>query len=164
MSDHPPVEDPVIAGGYALVGSASTEAPATFYQPGDNPFLPIVAPDSRGTVHGLDFGSGRLYLVEVIHSEPGTIRGNHVHRRCTEIFTVLAGELSLYLPCAGPGASLAEGLLERRVTAGTTVVIPPGVPHTVYARTSSDSIAVFRDGDPRDDRDRVTLLEFPDSG
>ena len=157
MSYHPAVDNPVIADGYVLA-SPGPGTRATFYPPGDNPFLPIVAADGRGAVSGLDFGSERLYLVEVIHSEPGAVRGNHVHRRCTEIFTVLSGDLSVYVP--GDGGLLCE----HRLLPGTTVVIPPHLPHAMYTRTGNESIAVFRDGDPRDDRDRVMLLEFPAAG
>jgi mannose-6-phosphate isomerase-like protein (cupin superfamily) len=94
--------------------------------------------------------------VEIIHSERDAIRGNHVHRRCTETFTVLSGEVSMFLRCVCPG----RHLLETLIVAGMTVAIAPGTPHAIFARTRSESVAAYGDGDPRDDRERVTLLEY----
>ena len=61
------------------------------------------ATDSRGRVHGLAFDAMPIRFVEVIHSEPAVIRGNHVHRHCVEILTVVSGDLTVYLSCSCPG-------------------------------------------------------------
>ena len=150
------MEKPVIANGHTLVVERTACVRARFHPAGDNPFLPVDAADNRGTLHGLNFDSVRPHLVEIIHSEPDVVRGNHVHQNCTEIFTVLSGDIDMYLSCTCPG----RHLLAARMTAGATVVIPPGTAHAMHARTRNESVAVFGDGDPRDDRDRVMLVEW----
>jgi quercetin dioxygenase-like cupin family protein len=149
------VNEPVIANGHTLVAEQPPCVRATFHRPDGNPFLAIAATDDRGSLYGLDYESGRPLLVEVIHSERHAVRGNHVHRHCTETFTVLSGEISIFLLCACPG----RHLLEERMVAGVTVTIVAGTPHALFARTRSESVAAFS-GDPRHDRDRVLLLEY----
>jgi len=149
------VGEPVIASGHTLVTEWVPCVRATFYRPDENPLFAVGATDDRGTLYGLDFGSARPRLLEVIHSESLAIRGNHVHRHSTETFTVLSGEIRMFLGCACPG----RHLFQVRMVAGTTVGIAAGTPHAIFARTRSESVAAF-DGDPRDDRDRVTLLEY----
>jgi mannose-6-phosphate isomerase-like protein (cupin superfamily) len=150
------VGKPVIADGQALITAQLPCVQATFYQPGDNPFFAISATDDRGNLYGLDYESVRPRLVEIIHSEINVIRGNHVHRHCTETFTVMSGEISMFLLCACPG----RHLLEKVMVAGMTVRIAAGTPHAIFARTESESVAAYGDGDPRHDRDRVMLLEY----
>jgi hypothetical protein len=62
----------------------------------------------------------------------------------------------MYLLCTCP----KKHLLEKKMTAGMTANIPPGTAHAIYTKTENESTAVFGDGDPRNDRDRVTLLEY----
>jgi mannose-6-phosphate isomerase-like protein (cupin superfamily) len=145
---------PVIAPGLTLVVGQPPCVRATFHRAGENPFFAVDATDDRGTFQGLSFDSVRPHLVEVIHSEPHVVRGNHVHMHCTEIITVLSGDMNIYLSCTCPG----RHLLEERMTAGMTVTIAPGTPHALYTTTRNECVAVFGDGDPRDDRDRVVLL------
>jgi mannose-6-phosphate isomerase-like protein (cupin superfamily) len=149
------VDKPVVAPDRTLVVVPPRCLRVAFHPSGENPYVAFSATDGRGAVHGLDLGSVPPHLVEIIHSEPHVVRGNHVHRRCTETFTVLTGDIRMYLLCRCP-----EGhLLEMSMAAGTTVTIPPGTPHAMFADTRSECVAVFGGGDPRDDRDRVTLLE-----
>ena len=147
---------PVIVDGQTLITEQRPCVRATFYRPGENPFPAVAATDYRGIVYVLDYESARPRLVEVIHSEIDAIRGNHVHRHCTETFTVLSGEISMFLLCVCP----ARHLLEERMTAGMAVRIAAGTPHAIFARTQGESVAAFDDGDPRHDRDRVMLLEY----
>ena len=146
----------VIADGQTLITEQSPCVRATFYRPSGNPFLAVAATDDRGTLYGLDYESVRPQLIEIIHSEKDAIRGNHVHRHCTETFTVLSGEISMFLLCACPG----RHLLEERMVVGMTVKIAAGTPHAIFARTQGESVAAYGDGDPRHDRDRVMLLEY----
>jgi mannose-6-phosphate isomerase-like protein (cupin superfamily) len=150
------VGKPVIADGQALITGQLPCVQATFYRPEGNPFLAITATDDRGTLYGLDYVSVRPDLVEIIHSERGAIRGNHVHRHCTETFTVMSGEISMFLLCTCPG----RHLLEEVMVPGMTVRIVAGTPHAIFSRTKSESVAAYGDGDPRHDRDRVMLLEY----
>jgi hypothetical protein len=150
------VGKPVITDGQTLITRQLPCVQATFYRPGDNPLLAIAATDDRGDVYGLDYESVRPRLVEIIRSERNAIRGNHVHRNCTETFTVMSGDISMFLLCACPG----RHLLEEVMVAGMTVRIAAGTPHAIFARTKSESIAAYGDGDPRHDRDRVMLLEY----
>ena len=147
---------PVIADGQALITWQMPCVQATFYQPEDNPYFAISATDGRGTLYGLDYESVRPHLIEIICSERNAIRGNHVHQHCTEMFTVMSGEISMFLLCMCPG----KHLLEKVMVAGMTVRIAAGTPHAVFARTKGESVAAYSDGDPRHDRDRVILLEY----
>jgi mannose-6-phosphate isomerase-like protein (cupin superfamily) len=149
------VDRPVITYGHTLVSEHLPCVRAVFHPAGDNPLLPVDASDERGTMYGLDLTEVRPQLVEVIHSRPHVIRGNHVHMHCTETLTVLSGELVVYLACSCPD----KHLLAAAMPAGTTVVISPGTPHALFTTTQNESIAVF-DGDPRSDRDRVMLLDY----
>ena len=147
---------PVIANGHTLVTVQPPCVRASFYRPGENRFFAIAAADDRGALYALDYESARPNLVEIVHSEAHAIRGNHVHRHCTETFSVLSGEVSMFLLCACPGLHLWEA----RMAAGTTVRIDPGTPHTIFARTKNEGVAAYTDGDPRRDRVRVMLLEY----
>ena len=147
---------PTVHTGYTLVTEHLACVKATLHRPGDNPFLPVAASDARGTLHALDFDGARPGLVELIRSEPHVVRGNHVHLGCTELFTVITGEIRMYLLCECP----ERHVLEVPMTAGATVTIPPGTAHALYTDTPNESLAAFPDGDPRDDRDRVLLLEY----
>src|SRR5215469_14049354 len=133
---------PVITDGQVLITGQLPCVQATFYEPGDNPFFAISATDARGTLYGLGCESLRPYLVEIIHSERNAIRGNHVHRHCTEMFTAMSGEISMFLLCACPG----RHLLEKVMVAGMTVRIAAGTPHAIFSRTKSDSVAAYADG------------------
>ena len=146
----------VIASGPTLVTERLPCVRATFHGPDEDPFLAIAATDERGTVYGVDYGSVRPGLVEIVRSEAHAIRGNHVHRTCAETFTVLSGDVSVFLLCGCPG----RHLLEERMVAGSTVSIAPGTPHALFARTRSESVSAYAGGDPRHDRDRVTLVEY----
>jgi dTDP-4-dehydrorhamnose 3,5-epimerase-like enzyme len=127
---------------------------AIFYQAGENPLFPINVADDRGTFYGFDYTEFKPQLVEIIHSKQGVIRGNHVHMRCTEVFSVLTGEIDMYLLCDCP----KKHLFKKRLTAGMTARINPGIAHAIYTITHNESTAIFGDGDPRDDRDRVMLI------
>lgn len=74
--------------------------------------------------------------VHVVLSEPGAVRGNHYHRRGTEILTV-----------SGPAlVRLRDGadIEDLGVTQGRTIrlTIPPGVVHAVKNTGSSTSVLV----------------------
>jgi dTDP-4-dehydrorhamnose 3,5-epimerase-like enzyme len=129
---------------------------AVFYEQGNNPFLPLHATDDRGTFFGLEYTDTRPFLVEIIHSNPDALRGNHIHRHCTEIFTVLTGNLDMYLLCGCP----KKHLYKKTMRDGSTVSIPPGIAHAVYVQTKNESIAIFYDNDPRYDRERMELISI----
>jgi dTDP-4-dehydrorhamnose 3,5-epimerase-like enzyme len=129
---------------------------ATFHGPADNPLLPLAVSDNRGTLFGLDYADIRPFLVEVIHSRADVIRGNHVHAGCTETFTVLTGTIEMYLLCKCPD----KHLLKKKMDPGMSVQIMPGIAHAVRTVTENESIAVFGDSDPRNDRDRVEFISF----
>lgn len=137
-----------------IVSTAPNCLRADFYQPGANPYFSVAAADDRGAFYGLEYAAARPFLVEILHTNAGAVRGNHVHRHCTEIFTVLSGDLDMYLLCDCP----EKHLYKKRMNAGTTVAIHPGTAHAIHARTPNESVATFGDNDPRDDRERVELI------
>lgn len=145
---------PTIAEGLTLVEEQTDCIQATFYEAGDNPLFPISTTDDRGTFYGLDYADIRPHLAEIIHSEQGVVRGNHIHIHCTEVFSVLSGEIDMYLLCSCP----EKHLLRKQLTSGMTVSIGHGIAHAIYTTTQNESTAVFGDGDPRDDRGRIMLI------
>lgn len=140
--------------GLAPVPQCPSCLHARFMAAGDNPMLTASAADERGEFFALDTGASPPGFIEIIHSRPGAVRGNHLHRRCTEALTVLSGAIDLYLLCACPG----RHLYRQRMEHGASVLIPPGVGHAVHALDETELIAVIADADPRQDRERIVLI------
>jgi mannose-6-phosphate isomerase-like protein (cupin superfamily) len=149
MTDHPQPSP-----GLAPVPQCPACLPATFREAGDNPLLVASASDDRGEFFALDTAASPPGFVEIIHSRPRAVRGNHLHRRCAETLTVLSGAIDLYLLCACPG----RHLYRRRMERGASVLIPPGAGHAVHALLETELIAVFTGADPRQDRERIVLI------
>lgn len=127
---------------------------AAFSETDDNRLIAIAARDARGEFFALECADLRALLIEVIHSRPHVVRGNHRHWRCTETLTVLSGALDIYLLCACPG----KHLFCRRMESGASVHLPPGTAHAVYTLDETEIVSVFSDDDPRLDRERVELI------
>lgn len=98
--------------------------------------------DGRGTVfeplpgHAL----ASLRNVHVVLTEPGAVRGNHVHRHATETLVVRGPALVRY---RGPA-----GIRDVDVAADDVIAFtfPPGVPHAVRAEgTRTNLLVAFRD-------------------
>lgn len=95
--------------------------------------------------------------VHVVVSEPGAVRGNHLHRRGTEVLAVEGPALVRWRE---------EGeLRDVEVDPGEVVAftIPPGIPHAVRNTGSQARLIIaFRDVEhtPDDpDTERVVLLD-----
>lgn len=127
---------------------------ADFQQAHDNPLIAIAASDERGEVIAFDCAVVKPSLVEVIQTRPRVVRGNHLHRRCSEVLTVTSGVLDLYLLCDCPG----KHLFCKRMESGDSVHLPPGTAHAVYTLAETTIASVFINGDPRLDRDRVEMI------
>lgn len=147
---------PTISKNLTLTETLTDCIKVTFYAKGSNPLLPISAADDRGMFYGLDFANIRPYLAEIIHSNRGVIRGNHIHMHCTEALSVLSGEVDIYLLCN----CTKKHLFKKRMSEGMTASIGHGIAHAMYTITENESTAVFSDGDPRDDRERVMLISL----
>jgi len=128
---------------------------AAFSDAKENPSFTIAA-DARGEFLALDCGVMQAVLVEVMHSRPHVVRGNHRHQHCTEMLTVLSGALDIYLLCTCPG----KHLFCKRMESGTTVHLPPGTAHAVHTLAETEIVSAFIDDDPRLDRERVELIYF----
>lgn len=115
--------------------------------------------DGRGTVFEpvAPGALGDQRNVHVVLTEPGCVRGNHVHRRGTEILVVQGAARVAFRDGDGP----------REVDVASAEVvsftIPAGVPHAVLNTGDSPNLLVaFRDRvyDPATpDSDPVRLLE-----
>lgn len=127
---------------------------AAFSEVADNPLIAICARDARGEFCALGCANLLPLLIEVIHSRPHVVRGNHRHRRCTETLTVLSGALDIYLLCDCPG----KHLFCRRMESGVSVRLSPGTAHAVHTLAETEIVSVFSDDDPRLDRERVELI------
>ena len=99
---------------------------------------------------------GHQRNAHVVLSEPGAVRGNHVHRRATEVLVVHGPALVRYREA---GEVRDVDVPDAEVVSFT---IPPGVPHAIVHTGSRQGLLVaFRDTahDPDDpDTERVELL------
>jgi dTDP-4-dehydrorhamnose 3,5-epimerase-like enzyme len=129
---------------------------AAFRQADDMLLPALCASDARGEFFALDCTLVQPLLIEVIHSRPHVVRGNHRHRRCSETLTVLNGVLDMYLLCDCPG----RHLFCKRMESGASVHLPPGTAHAVHTLAETAITSVFVDGDPRLDRERVELISL----
>jgi mannose-6-phosphate isomerase-like protein (cupin superfamily) len=119
-----------------------------------NPLLVLCSSDERGDLAVFEFRHTHPYLIEVIHTRPQLVRGNHRHRRCSELLTVLSGALDMYLLCVCPGKHVFRKRMER----GDSVYLPPGTAHAFHTLSELALSSIFIDGDPRLDRERVELI------
>ena len=119
-----------------------------------NPLLVLCSSDERGDLTAFEFRHMHPYLIEVLHSRPRLVRGNHRHRRCTELLTVLSGALDMYLLCGCPG----KHVFCRRMERGDSVYLPPGTAHAFHSLSELAVSSIFIDSDPRLDRERVDLI------
>lgn len=82
--------------------------------------------------------------VHVVFTEPGAIRGNHLHEHTTEIFAVVGPALVRVRESGGPrDITVAEGQAMR-------FTIPPGVPHAVQNTGSRPMILMSFATQPHD--------------
>lgn len=119
-----------------------------------NPLLAACSSDERGEFAVFEFGDMRPCLIEVIHLRPHLIHGNHRHRRCTELLTVLSGALDMYLLCS----CSTKHVFRKRMERGDSVHLPPGTAHAFQSLSELIVNSVFIDNDPRLDRERVELI------
>lgn len=115
--------------------------------------------DGRGAVFepmGAD-NLGRQRNVHLVWTEPGCVRGNHVHRLGTEVLAVRGPARVRYRE--------GSALRDVDVPSGEVVAftIPPGVPHAILNTGAEPNLLVaFRDRehDPSaPDAEPVVLLE-----
>ena len=147
---------PLLSAGLILSARCAPCIHAAFHDAHDNLLLAVSASDARGEFFALECAAVRPLLIEVIHSRPHVVRGNHRHRRCTETLTVLGGALDMYLLCSCPG----KHVFCKRMESGACVDLPPGTAHAVYTLTETEIVSVFVDDDPRLDRERVELIQL----
>lgn len=113
------------------------------------------AHDERGDAFVFDRTQEPAMFIEVIRTEQYKVRGNHVHQACTESFNVVDGALDFYLLCVCP----ERHVYHRTMHAGDSVHIEKSIAHAMYSLEKTEFVAIF-DHDPRNDRERVTLLVF----
>lgn len=96
--------------------------------------------------------------VHVVFTEPGCVRGNHLHREATEILTVTGPARVRYREEA------TSGIVDVDVPHGATMAfrIPPGIAHAVANTGSEPNVLVAFQDRPHDpenpDTERVELL------
>lgn len=115
----------------------------------------INAKDNRGQVFLFERFDKPAVFVEVIHTTAEEIRGNHVHQNCDETLNVVSGKLALYLLCNCDEKHVYKRIMQQN----ETVITPKGVPHALQALEDTEIVVLF-DKDPRNDRERVQILEF----
>lgn len=129
---------------------------AAFQDADANSLLVRCNSDERGELAVFAFRDKKPCLIEVIHSRPNVIHGNHRHRRCSELLTVVSGEANMYLLCGCP----ARHLFQRRMKGSDSIYLPPGTAHAFHALSDLVVSSIFIDNDPRLDRERVDLIYF----
>lgn len=91
--------------------------------------------------------------VHVVVTEPGAVRGNHYHRRGTEVLTVMGPALVR----TRQGAEVTD----TEVPAGEVVrfTIPPGVAHAIRNTGTSPTVLVSFNTELHDPRDPDVVRE-----
>lgn len=113
--------------------------------------------DPRGSVCELfrvDWGTDlELLQWHALTSRSGTLRGMHLHVRHTDYKLVVAGRETLVLKDLRRGSPTEGRAVRLDLSAGelTSVVVPPGVAHGIYAHEDSvtlvGSTALYDPGD-----------------
>ena len=129
---------------------------AAFEDMQDSRLFAIAAVDERGELIAIDCAAVHPTLIEVIQTRPRVVRGNHRHRRCSEVLTVTHGALDIYLLCDCPG----RHLFRKRMEAGASVHLPPGTAHAIQTLAETAITSIFMNGDPRLDRERVEMISL----
>lgn len=129
---------------------------AAFQDSEANPLLARCNSDEHGELAVFVFRDTAPCLIEIIHSRPHVIHGNHRHRRSTEMLTVVSGVANMYLLC---GCS-ARHVFERRMKGSDSIYLPPGTAHAFHALSDLVVSSIFIGNDPRLDRERVDLIAF----
>lgn len=114
----------------------------------------VAAEDERGQAFLFERLQSPAVFVEVIHTSPNKIRGNHVHQNCDETLHVVSGEIELYLLCEHK-----QHVFKRVMKKGEAAITPKGTPHALRSIQESECVVLF-DKDPRNDRARVPVLVF----
>ncbi len=124
---------------------------AAFEDMQDSRLFAIAAVDERGELIAIDCAAVHPTLIEVIQTRPRVVRGNHRHRRCSEVLTVTHGALDIYLLCDCPG----QASVPQAHGGGASVHLPPAPPMRSTPWPKPRSSRSLSDGDPRLDRERV---------
>ena len=99
--------------------------------------------DDRGTLSEIfraDWGLAPGFVQwNVIHSNPGAMRGVHVHLRHTDYLVVVAGSVSIGVTDLRRGSATERtaAVIEMTGDVLTVMVIPPGVAHGILSRDTS---------------------------
>jgi uncharacterized RmlC-like cupin family protein len=136
-----------------LVGVRPSCVEATFSSADKGSF--VAAQSERGRASIFDRAQSPAVFIEVIHTLPNVVGGNHVHKNCNETLNVVSGLLELYLLCNCP----KKHVFKKTMGNGETVYTPKGVPHALYTLEETETV-VFFDNDASHDRDRVAILMF----
>lgn len=129
---------------------------AAFQDIDDHPLLACCNSDQRGDLAVFAFRGMTPRLIDVIHSRPHVIHGNHRHPQCSELLTVVSGVANMYLLCGCP----ARHLFRRRMEGSDSIYLPPGTAHAFHALSDLVVTSIFFGNDPRLDRERVNLIRF----
>lgn len=91
--------------------------------------------DQRGTIDGL-VNFGNWQEINLITSNKGSIRGGHYHKKTSELFYILKGEIKAEL-CPFNSLDKKETLVFKQ---GDIILIEPYTVHTFFMLTDSQWI------------------------
>lgn len=126
---------------------------------------PQIHSDARGwlweALHAEELGARGFGVLYVVAVHPGHARGNHYHRRKTELFASVMGRLELELWPADPNSAAEFQAVELDGACPEVFVIPPGVCHRITNRFPCDAVVLAYSDEPFDPADPDT---FPPPG
>jgi len=112
----------------------------------------------QGELAQLRNGGEAIGYLAVLELRPGTVRGNHVHRRKRESVYVIEGSVRLVV--ADPDTGQRE---DRVLGPGDLVFIPPGVPHALAPLTAGRALEFAPEPVDPSDTERHLVMDPPRS-
>ena len=82
--------------------------------------------DSRGSITGI-IQSGTWQEINIINSKKGSRRGDHYHKKATELFIILLGKVRVHLSSKTKGIDYSSKIVFKK---GDVFIVEPGVYHT----------------------------------
>lgn len=81
--------------------------------------------DDRGLITGI-IQEGNWKEINIISSKKGTRRGDHYHKKCTELFIILSGKVKVYLQSVNKPARTMTVIFMKN----DAFIVPCGTIHT----------------------------------
>ena len=104
--------------------------------------------DDRGYLYEFYQKDYRSQQVNILFSHKGTVRGNHYHKKTTEIFFIINGEVEVDLYCIKE-----KNRKKINVTAGDEFTVDPYTVHTLTFKEDTTILSFYSLAFKLDDTD-----------